>query len=141
STTSGKAEEMEESSFSSMASGMTKEGTLSKPIQIYKIYVADGREELVRSTQLGGVGISAFKNLLGVSGKQFAYNTLLPQNAGGLGSIFFMFSSMAGDIWSLAGIPASFIVPDAVLLDEVEVQQEKRPITIKKPVVENPVGK
>jgi hypothetical protein len=44
------------------------------------------------------------------------------------------------EIYSLSGTPASFIVPDAILFDDLDVFKEKRSISIKLPVVSNPVG-
>ena len=138
---SGMEQDVSQSSITSMATGMMKEGAVSKPIYIYKVSVEDEKEELVRTVELGGLTMGTLKDILGASNRQFAYNTLIAQQAGGFGGIVFMFSSMLSDIWSLSGIPASFIVPDALLIEEMEVQKEKRAITIKKPVVQNPVGK
>ena len=132
---------MDESSVMSFASGFEKKGTVSKPIAIYKVNVADGKEELLRSAELGGISLSILKKIEGASNKNFAYNTILSQGEG-MGGIFsFAFGFAGKDSWNIFGIPASFIVPDALLIEEMDVQKEKRLITGKLPVVENPVGK
>ncbi len=45
-----------------------------------------------------------------------------------------------GGLESLSGTPASFILPDAFLIEYLDVQKQKRAITKKLPVVKNPVG-
>ncbi|OGU14146.1 MAG: hypothetical protein A2X61_04750 [Ignavibacteria bacterium GWB2_35_12] len=132
---------MDESSILSFASGMQKKGNVSKPIAIYKVSLTDGKEELLRSAELGGISLSTLKKITAASDKKFAYNTMLSQG-GGISSLFsFAFAFSGRDNWNLIGIPSSFIIPDAVLIEEMDVQKEKRMITGKLPVVENPVGK
>jgi hypothetical protein len=119
-------------------SGGGNKSLISRPLYIYKVSLEDGSEELVRTTELSGFTIKSFKDVLGVSKKQFVYNTLLTKSVGGMD--MGMLAGFNGG-WSLNGIPVSFIVPDALLLEETDVQKEKRAVTMKTPVVENPVGK
>lgn len=132
---------MDESSIMSFASGMQKKGSVSKPIAIYKVSLSDGKEELLRSAELGEISLSTLKKITAASNKKFAYNTMLSKGGGFSGLFSFAFGSGGGENWNLSGVPSSFIIPDAVLIDEMDVQKEKRLITGKLPVVENPVGK
>ena len=96
-------------------------GALSEPIMIFRVYVEDGREEPVRSVKLGAVGYSILRHIASASEKQFVYNTLAIGSTG-------------------SGIPASFIVPQALILEELEVKNEKRNFTPKLPVVSSPLS-
>jgi hypothetical protein len=40
----------------------------------------------------------------------------------------------------LSGIPSSFILPDAILLEEIELESFRKPLTSMLPIIENPVG-
>lgn len=132
---------MDESSMMSFASGFEKKSSVSKPIAIYKVSLADGKEELLRSAELGGISLSTLKKTTAASNKKFAYNTMLSQGGGISGLFSFAMGFGGGGNWNLSGVPSSFIIPDALLIEEMEVQKEKRLITGKLPVVENPVGK
>ncbi len=86
------------------------------PAMVYCVYVEDGREEPVRSVKLGAFSLSTLRHIASVSEKQFVYNTLA------------------------SGIPASFIVPQTLILEELEVKNEKRDYTPKLPVVSSPLS-
>lgn len=141
SNSSGISTGLDEASLGSMNMRGSKKGTLSKPISLYKVYVDDGREELVRNVELGAISMPALKKIKVVSDKNIAFNTLLTKS-GGSGSMFsFVFSFLDGDEeWNLNGVPSSFIIPDGMIVDELEVQKAERIITTKLPIVENPVG-
>lgn len=136
---SGIEKDMNESSLVNIVSGGGNKGALSKAIQVYKVNLEDGSETLVRSAQLGGMSTSTLKKILGMSDTEIVYNTLLSKSVGGMSFSIFSFRS-SGDSWSLGGIPATFIVPDAMLVEYMDVQKEKRAITEKLPIVKNPVG-
>ena len=104
-----------------MSFGGRDGATLTEPVLVYRVYVEDGREELVRSVKLGGVSLSTLRHLVGASEKQFVYNNLVTSN----------YSS---------GIPASLIVPYSLILEELEVKNEKRDYTPKLPVVSSPLS-
>lgn len=124
-----------QSSFYSFGSGNEKKESISRPLYVYKVSVKNGNEQLVRTVELESLSIKSLKRILGTSNKQFTYNTVLnSDNAGG-------FSWYRSERWSLNGIPASFIVPDAILFEELDIRKEKRAVTTKLPVLENPVGK
>ncbi len=86
-----------------------------------QVYVEDGREEPVRSARLGEVSLSTLRHIAAVTKRRFVYNTLASANR-------------------RSGIPASFIVPEALMLEEIEVKNEKRGYTPKLPVVPPPLA-
>jgi len=134
----GREKEISTSRIMSSFSGGGSKSSISRPLYIYKVSLESGEEELVRTTELSGFSLKSLKDVLGISSEQFAYNTLLTKSVAGLN--ISMFSGF-GSSWKMNGIPTSIIVPDALLLEEVDVQKEKRAVTMKTPVVENPVGK
>ena len=40
-----------------------------------------------------------------------------------------------------SGVPVSIIAPRAVIIDDMEVREEKRPLTNKPPIVQSPIAK
>ncbi len=71
----------------------------------------------------------------GASQEQMVYNTLV--SSGGSGGFSFMMAPGA----SASGIPASFILPQALIFEELEVKKEQREFTPKLPVVPSPLAK
>lgn len=86
-------------------------------VNIYKIYVEDGREELFRLAQVNPLTIKSLRRIEGSGDK---YNVFNDQSNGGL---------------------SSFIVPDGLLVDEVEVEGSSAPFLGRKILVDNPIGK
>jgi predicted Zn-dependent protease len=80
------------------------------PLSIYRIYVADGREELLRGAILPDFNIRSYKRMLGASNREFFYNT------------------------HAFGNFATYIVPDALLFEELEVSRNNN-ITFRKPFI------
>ena len=109
----------------------SREKLISDPIYVYRVYVKDGREELVRSVQLDDISISALRHLIGVSKKQVVYNILMPTG----GQERYSYSS------NLRGIPSTFITPHSLILEELEVKKEERIYTPKLPCVASPLKK
>jgi len=89
--------------------------SLSQPIFSYRVNVEDGKEELVRSVMLGRLSVSSLRRIYSASAEQFVYQK--------------------------GGIPASYIVPQSLIFEELEVEPEKRPYTPKLPVVPGPLLK
>ncbi|UCE04721.1 MAG: hypothetical protein JSW07_13980 [bacterium] len=87
--------------------------SLSQPILVYRVYVEDGKEELTRSVRLSRPPLSSLRRIYSVSTEQFLYQK--------------------------GGIPASYIVPQSLIFEELEVEQEKRVYTPKLPVVPSPL--
>jgi len=102
---------------------------------VYRVYVKDGREELVRSVKLGSLALSTLRRITGVGKKRTVYNTLVPSASGPAGLLSFSLPS------SNQGIPASFIVPQSLIIEELEVENEKSDFTPKLPVVPSPLSK
>ncbi len=91
---------------------------LSVPILAYKIYVDDGREELVRGADIFDLTVRELRQILAAGNDAFAFNILLG-------------NGHQGD-----GVPASIVVP-SVLLDEIDLRKgttsKERPILITHP--------
>jgi predicted Zn-dependent protease len=103
---------------------------LSKTIRIYRIYVEDGREEPVSLAEIKGLNIRSLRRILGASQEMQVYNT--------------MFSPATTQFYTwgfeLTGVPVSYIVPTALLFEELDVVRETQQVVKKAPVVENPVN-
>jgi predicted Zn-dependent protease len=137
---SGESESLSISSIMSFAGGLEKKGGLSKPISIYRVNVETGKEELVRGAEISGITVNSLKKVKAVSNKEFVYNTMYEGSGGG--GLFSMVLSIGSRMMGgLNGKPVSFIVPDAMVIEEVEISKENRAFTSKLPVVENPIGK
>lgn len=78
------------------------------PLAMYKIYVANGHEELVRGASLPDLTLKSFKRVLGASNKDFIYN-----------------------VYSF-GCFTTYIVPEALLFEELDVARDNN-ITFKTP--------
>lgn len=89
--------------------------SLTQPILVYRVYVEDGREELVRSVNLGSLGLSSLRRMLSASQKRLVYN--MP----------------------VSGVPSSFIVPQSLIIEELDVKKEQQDYTPKLPVVSSPL--
>ncbi len=103
-----------------------------KPLYVYRVSVNDGSETLVRMATLSNITLESFKDVVAVSNQQQVYNTLLQGDSGGMMGFFFRFDSKNG-------IPASFIVPDAIILNGLELKKDRSIILNKKPVTPNPL--
>ncbi len=114
--------------------GSTKFGDA---IQIVRVNIADGKEIPIRSVEILKPGASALRKMTACTARQ-AWNGLLEGQSAipGLGAIF-SFSRSIGGV--AGGVPVSMIVPGAVLVDDMEVRKEKRPITMKPPIVQSPL--
>jgi hypothetical protein len=131
SPTSGAQQRFDPMAMLAMQRGAQEGPSVSKPILVYRVWVKDGREELVRSVKIGSLSLSSLRRMAGASQEQLVYNTLVASGGGGGGFFFFMMGPTA----SASGIPASFIVPRALILEELEVKKEQRDYTPKLPVV------
>jgi hypothetical protein len=104
---------------------------ISRPIYIYRISVKDGKEELVRSAKISDMSLKSFKRIVGVADSQEVYNTLQKGKEGG-------FSTYRSG-FALVGAPASFIVPKAIVFQELEIEKDKDIVLKKETVVPSPV--
>ena len=80
-------------------------------MQLYQVNIADGTEKRVRSATIKNLNLQAFKKIAGVSDKELIYN-------------------------GMAGNPISIITPDAVLFEELRVQNDGVDNFRKPPLVE-----
>jgi predicted Zn-dependent protease len=89
----------------------------NNPVQIYKVSVKTGNEQMVRKALLRNFEFSNFKHVLAASKEQFAINQLLSS-----GSAF---------------VPVSYILPKAMAFDNINIDKDKG-AKQKLPVVPNP---
>ncbi len=96
------------------------------PMSVYKVSVADGKEELVRNAILSERNSRMLKRILGASGTRAAYNIGGGEQA---------FGEMGG-----GGGSTSCIVPTALLLEEVEIQSFRMPWQKETEYVPSPIA-
>lgn len=87
--------------------------TIGDPISIYKVYVADGREELVRGCEFNSVDIRSLRKIIAA------------------GNVPVIHNSASG------ATPSSTVIAPAVLFQEMELSKIKRE-SERKPIVEAP---
>jgi len=103
---------------------------LSPTIEVYRVYVADGREEQVGLTEIKGLTTRSFNRLIATSEEMIVYNTMLqPVNM-----------QLMGWNFGLKGTPASFILPHSIIFQELDVEKRKQDVISKHPVVANPLS-
>ncbi len=103
---------------------------LPAPVTVIRVSVKDGGETLVRGTEINGLTLGALKRVLGTAKGRYVYNTMLGDESRG---------RTWG--WGLRGVPATLVVPPALLLEEVDMARERRAVTAKLPAVPNPLEK
>ena len=88
---------------------------LRVPLLVYRVYVADGREELVRGGLIQGLTLRSLRNMTAAGNDSTVY-TYMQNSAGGFaGTALGAFGSVQG------GIPSTIVAP-SLLLDEVEIR-------------------
>ncbi len=93
-------------SFSSLLpSGKNQELFVSYPIDIYKVYVKDGREELVRGCNFANLSMKSLKDIVAFGNDACVYNF---ENKG-----------TSGDL------PTSFIAP-SFIIEDMEINAEQK---------------
>ena len=105
------------SSFS-MRGGPQQE-MVTPPILVYKVFVEDGREELVRGVTVAEMSLSMLRDIVAV-GKDYYVNNKLTAG-GGIMGLFFSYAFRFGEAGAL-GIPTTVIAP-SVLFEEVELKK------------------
>lgn len=90
---------------------------VTNPVMVYRVYVKDGREELVRGLSFSEVNLRSLKDIISVGSDYYVHHRLM--TGGGFGALSYSFSvRSSGNV----GIPASFIAP-SVLIEEIEFQK------------------
>jgi len=85
------------------------------PLVVYRVHVADGREELIRGSRLTGVTLRSLRNVAGIGDDATVTHFFQNPAPGFAGTAFGAFGSAQG------GIPASMVAP-SLLFEELEVR-------------------
>lgn len=85
------------------------------PLTVYRVYVADGREELVRGGHIEGLTLRTLRNMLAVGNDTAVYTYMQNPSNGFAGTALGAFGGAQG------GIPSTVVTP-SLLLDEVEIR-------------------
>jgi len=85
------------------------------PLVVYKIYPADGREEIVRGARISGFSPRMLRNIEGIGNDNYVFNYMQNETAGVAGT------SLAAFGTAQSGLPASIVAP-SLLFEEVEVR-------------------
>jgi TldD protein len=99
--------------ISSVAEGLSSGDRL--PLLVYRVYVDDGHEELVRGAHIKGLDLRAFRSLAGIGNDFSVFNFMQNGVAGFAGSALDTFGSVED------GIPSSIVAP-SLLLEDVEIR-------------------
>lgn len=85
------------------------------PLLVFRVNVADGREELVRGVRLTGLNLRALRSLAGIGNDPTVFSFMQSQAAGFGGTALGAFGAAQG------GVPSSVVAP-SLLFEEVEVR-------------------
>jgi TldD protein len=85
------------------------------PLLLYRVYVADGREELVRGGHIEGLTLRSMRNLPGIGDDPVVFRYMQNPAGGFAGTALGAFGAAQG------GIPSTVIAP-SLLLEEVEIR-------------------
>jgi TldD protein len=106
---------------------------VTPPILVYKVFVEDGREELVRGVTVAEISVRMLRDIVAV-GKDYYVNNKLTAG-GGIMGLFFSYAFSFGEAGAL-GIPTTVIAP-SVLFEEVELKKpggaQQKPAFLKHP--------
>lgn len=85
------------------------------PLMIYRVYVADGRQELVRGGRIDGLTLRSIRNILGIGDDASVFSYMQNPAGGFAGTALGAFGAAEG------GIPSTVTAP-SLLLEEVEIR-------------------
>jgi TldD protein len=85
------------------------------PLMVYKVYVSDGHEELVRGSHIEGLQMRTLRNIPAIGDDATVFTYMQNPSGGFAGTALGAFGSAQG------GIPSTVIAP-SLLLDEVEIR-------------------
>ena len=83
------------------------------PLVVYRLFLSDGHEELVRGARITGFSARSLRNIAGIGIDDFVYNYMQNQTAGVAGTALGAFGSAQN------GLPAAVVAP-SLLFDEVD---------------------
>lgn len=101
-----------------------------RPMYVYRINVKDGTETLVRTTKMATLKMKSFKQVVAIAKELEPFNRMIS----GKGTGFYGY-----DEFQLVGIPASFILPKAILFKELDIEKDDDVMKNKDPLVPNPL--
>lgn len=104
-----------QSDFSEMFSSMAGGAGERVPLMAYKVYVADGREELMRGGRLSALTLRSLRKIAGIGNDPDVYSYFQNTAVGFSGTAFGAFGSAQG------GMPSAVIAP-SLLLEDVEMR-------------------
>jgi predicted Zn-dependent protease len=85
------------------------------PLLVYRVYVSDGHEELVRGSHIEGLQMRALRNIPAIGDDATVFSYMQNPAGGFAGTALGAFGSAQG------GIPSTIISP-SLLLDEIEIR-------------------
>lgn len=99
--------------------GENQKTSLNPPVLVYRVWVADGREELVRGLEFGEITPRTLKEILAAGTETAVWSRpVTPPRIG--------YGSPDSGPMGLSTLPVSIVAP-AVLFDELELQGEQTP--------------
>jgi TldD protein len=94
------------------------------PLLVYRVYPADGHEEMARGARITGLNSRVLRNVTAIGNDPFVYNYMQTQVAGFAGTALGAFGSAQN------GLPSSVVAP-SLLFEELDVRgargEPKRP--------------
>lgn len=112
---------MERDAFSIFMRGSRSGTPITSPVVIVRVYVKDGREELVRGISISDFKVGDLKDIAAVGNDSYVLHRLLSPNSGMAGTAFMFLASRGG---SSMGVPASIVAP-SVLFEELEFKKKE----------------
>lgn len=124
------------SSIFMMMQGGPSQFRLTSPILAYKVYVEDGREELVRGLGFRDVSVRSLRDIVASGEDEYVNNRLLEPGGGGLPGAFRIVIRLGPGGPGGLGIPAAVVAPP-VLFEELELERtggtQQTPILMEHP--------
>ncbi|UCH92414.1 MAG: hypothetical protein JSV88_19245 [Candidatus Aminicenantes bacterium] len=113
----------ESDSFSLFMSRSSQtESQITAPVMMVRVYVKDGREELVRGISISELSVSDLKDIDAVGNDCYVLQRMVSPGGGMMSNIFLLYSSRGR---SGMGIPASIAAP-SVLFEELEFKKSEK---------------
>ncbi|NIM11975.1 MAG: hypothetical protein GTO45_07645 [Candidatus Aminicenantes bacterium] len=104
-----------------LRSGRSGTPAVTSPVMMVRVYVEDGREELVRGISIGDFKVGDLKDIAAVGNDSYVLQRLLSSGGGMMSSVFMFLSSRGG---GGIGVPASIVAP-SVLFEELEFKKKE----------------